>query len=854
MENLKYKPIAITPDFYQLGTPAFPAFLSLGEVGMIIEGGTGPTFQIITGQIDALDIDPGRIEYVILTHTHADHIGALPHLKRKWPHIKLLTSAPGSKILNTRELYNEFLLVDLGIAQLMKAKAEFVEMPAIPEDYRFEVDLIVKGGDTIELGNDITWEIIDTPGHSPCHISLYEKKEATLALGDAAGFYVPEEDVFWPNYFLSLKGYCDSIRKLSNLPAKRAALSHNAVIEGDVRQFLEKAMKATENYHNDLLERLSRRESTESIALERAQFVSSLTDIQPFKVIYDLCKLMIKRSRKNGVELSFNISEEDPVSPGPEAAEKPKEPEETVRETGLIGLPKKKKGLSLNERLSLVTLIDEGMRLGLPGAPVAADLFSDLWDLVDATAKGGRINRLKFKDSQDGFQMFEIKAETGEHLGRLNMLYLKKPIPCYYLVYVEVAAPFRRKGLGNNILKYFADFLVSKSAIGILDNIIPPEDPTYDIYIKRSWKPVEEIIGHLMLYKDDNYMIFIPPALKGKDLKQPVLKLMYHLKRRRAIIDVRDNEMMVKRTMSEFRELYQALLTYFGTELDNPQSSVFMRFLFTRFVTKFIAFRRRIGDLLGYTGGESTEQITLDAGIEKLQVKSYAPRELVKKNAVGIGELELLSRLPEDLKRESARIIESLPNYRRPNFMAWLKEHGKAYKDSLTLGDLMDLGFDPTRLKEITIDDQEYIFERIQARQIEELQKRNELLERISSEMSNVKANSAWLKTNPILLIIRDRGNGYVLRRKIDAIHMEEALEQLQGDPKLKTVNETTRIDKVLLATVKEAIETISSRLGVEKELIRDQLTPFVSWDLKNNQPKMVIDFEASYLESLWMA
>ncbi len=240
MENLKYKPIAITPHFYQLGIPAFPAFLSLGEVGMLIEGGTGPTFPIITSQIETLGIDPGRIEYVILTHTHADHIGALPHLKRKWPHIKLLTSAPGSKILNTRELYNEFLLVDLGIAQLMKAKAEFDEMPAIPEDYRFEVDLIVKGGDTIELGNDITWEIIDTPGHSPCHISLYEKKEATLALGDAAGFYVPEEDVFWPNYFLSLKGYCESIRKLSNLPAKRAALSHNAVIENDVRNFLER--------------------------------------------------------------------------------------------------------------------------------------------------------------------------------------------------------------------------------------------------------------------------------------------------------------------------------------------------------------------------------------------------------------------------------------------------------------------------------------------------------------------------------------------------------------------------------------------------------------------------------------
>ena len=36
------------------------------------------------------------------------------------------------------------------------------------------------------------------------------------------------------------------------------------------------------------------------------------------------------------------------------------------------------------------------------------------------------------------------------------MLYLKKPIPCYYLVYVEVAAPYRNRGLGNRILTHFA--------------------------------------------------------------------------------------------------------------------------------------------------------------------------------------------------------------------------------------------------------------------------------------------------------------------------------------------------------------------------------------------------------------
>ena len=51
MMKKKYHPIAITDNFYQLGTHSFPAYLSLGDDGMIIEGGTGATFPIIIGQL-----------------------------------------------------------------------------------------------------------------------------------------------------------------------------------------------------------------------------------------------------------------------------------------------------------------------------------------------------------------------------------------------------------------------------------------------------------------------------------------------------------------------------------------------------------------------------------------------------------------------------------------------------------------------------------------------------------------------------------------------------------------------------------------------------------------------------------
>ncbi len=238
-----------------------------------------------------------------------------------------------------------------------------------------------------------------------------------------------------------------------------------------------------------------------------------------------------------------------------------------LQENGRPAIPP---ALTLNDRLALIALIDEGARGSVEESPVVADLFNDLWNLVGATVSGSRISRLKPEGARNGFQVFEITSESGEALGRLHMLYLKKPIPCYYLVYVEVAPPFRKKGLGNRILAYYREFLDSRSAVGILDNIIPANDPTFDIYTKQAWEPIEAIVGDGVSDPWDHYMIYVPPALRGRDLRKPALRLIYHLKRKRAAIDMRENELMVKRTIAEFRALYDALLLYFEPELGNP--------------------------------------------------------------------------------------------------------------------------------------------------------------------------------------------------------------------------------------------------------------------------------------------
>ncbi len=292
-----YKPVLIAEGFYKLGTPSFPVYLSLGEDGMIIEGGTGGVAAIIVEQLRTLGVEPKRIKYVALTHTHTDHIGAVPHLKKVLPHLETVASPVAAKLLANGGTMKEFLRMDRILAEIMLAKDRIAGLPQQVDGYVFEVDRIVGEGDSIDLGSGVSWAVYETPGHSPCHISLYNESQGIVVVGDATGFYVPEKDTFWPNYFNSLEAYCESIRKLAALPARRGVLSHNYVIEEDVAGYFRKALGATESYHREMLARLGKGEDTEEIALDKARWVNTLTDDHPFDIMYSMAKILLRRSQ-----------------------------------------------------------------------------------------------------------------------------------------------------------------------------------------------------------------------------------------------------------------------------------------------------------------------------------------------------------------------------------------------------------------------------------------------------------------------------------------------------------------------------------------------------------------------------
>jgi GNAT superfamily N-acetyltransferase len=513
----------------------------------------------------------------------------------------------------------------------------------------------------------------------------------------------------------------------------------------------------------------------------------------------------------------------------------------------------KEAGLGLKETLALIEMTWEQPSAESTLAP-SSRLFNNLDRLTYSTVRGSRIKRFRSNGPRLPFQVFEVYAQEGEVLAYLNMLYLRKPLPCYYLVYVEVTPSFRGKGLGNRILEVFRDFVESKGAMGLLDNIIPPEDPTFGIYTKLGWLPLEDLLDGPEELGRGHYMVYSPSGLKKEHLKLKLPKLIFNLKKKRPVIEMQDNELMVRRTIEEFNDIYLALERLFKKELETGQSTPLMRFMFTKFTTKLLGFQRRIQELLGYTGGESLEQISLSSQVRSLPIQpfNFNPEGA---DFLLFGDPSLWVSLHQTIKANPTRAIERLPLYQRPYLRHWMEEKNRAEPLKLTIADLLELGFDPTRLRELRFQGQPYMFERLSPLLLKEVGKRKEVLQKIERKAQGVRIRQTQVKINPPLLWLQDRGNGYILRKKIEGIHWGEAVYQLKKNSNLRFLNQNLNLDQTLTKTIQEIIDWTKTHIRVPDREVLQDLAYFVPWNLEKNRPLFSIDDSANpYLEILWIA
>jgi glyoxylase-like metal-dependent hydrolase (beta-lactamase superfamily II) len=191
-------------------------YLILDQRPILVDAGmmAGPTLKNIKNFID-----PGKIEMIVLTHCHHDHSGAAPALKE----------ATGARLLLSEKEAGAVGDDMASVAYLFGQQAA---------DYK--VDETLKEGMVLDTGE---WKlrVLETPGHSPGSLCLYEEKEKVLFSGDTVfpDGNIGRTDMFGGNTPELVR----SIERLTALDVKTMYPGHMEITSRDVNRQIQMSLR-----------------------------------------------------------------------------------------------------------------------------------------------------------------------------------------------------------------------------------------------------------------------------------------------------------------------------------------------------------------------------------------------------------------------------------------------------------------------------------------------------------------------------------------------------------------------------------------------------------------------------------
>ena len=293
---IKNPPAEITKDFWMLGTPEYPVFCfrDAGEC-VIFEAAVSPVVPVIARQMAALGIAQDSVKQVVITHAHPDHVMGVPVFRKLFPGITVLASGLAAKTLAFEKAVSFFCKMDQMLAgSLQKARSiTEADQAQPPAEMKIAVDRTLKEGDKV---NNFT--VLETPGHSDCSLSFHEPQRGILIVSDVTGYFMPEQNWWWPNYFTGYAASLDSMRRLAGLKAEVLCLSHNAVITGakEIGAYFEGVLSATEAYHQRIVDETRSGKPSRALAEQLGSEVFAKTQLLPLDFFQKSCALLVKQS------------------------------------------------------------------------------------------------------------------------------------------------------------------------------------------------------------------------------------------------------------------------------------------------------------------------------------------------------------------------------------------------------------------------------------------------------------------------------------------------------------------------------------------------------------------------------
>lgn len=173
------------------------------------------------------------LDIIIITHSHWDHTQGIVLFRKKAEEqkispIKVLASEKAIPFLNNQS-YNHCFVQE-------EYYSDYLDIPGVSP---------LKDKEKISLSDDFFLEIIETPGHMIDHISIYDKQNNALFVGDTPGNHwfldlcvCTANSIYWEE-----KDYLESMKKISSFDLEYLCIAHFGVFTGeDISRFIDNSV------------------------------------------------------------------------------------------------------------------------------------------------------------------------------------------------------------------------------------------------------------------------------------------------------------------------------------------------------------------------------------------------------------------------------------------------------------------------------------------------------------------------------------------------------------------------------------------------------------------------------------
>ena len=158
-------------------------FLVEGDMPCLVETGPQRDSDRVLEALGRLGVGPSDLAYVVLTHIHLDHGGAVGELAAQFPQARIIAHPKG-----LRHLADPTRLV-AAARQVYGPRMDslYGGMTAVdPSRLQAAEDM-----GHIELGGGRRVTLVDSPGHAKHHVGVFDESTGVLLVGDAVGVKVP---------------------------------------------------------------------------------------------------------------------------------------------------------------------------------------------------------------------------------------------------------------------------------------------------------------------------------------------------------------------------------------------------------------------------------------------------------------------------------------------------------------------------------------------------------------------------------------------------------------------------------------------------------------------------------------